>query len=145
MIDTLAVFIKKERAKARSIEILCSKRQKEDDSSWESKYPIRIHGSIIKLKAKGNHRRQVQYESQVVRFAFNWQKSEVGWRRDHLWVQEYLTGIMNLRGVPYPWQSRMMGELQLVLTVRDEDLGSKDGYTQLSKYTWALVNLLRWR
>ena len=39
----------------------------------------------------------------------------------------------------------MIGELQLVLTVRDEGLGSKDGYTQLPKYTGALVKLLRWR
>ncbi len=52
---------------------------------------------------------------------------------------------MNPRGVPYPWQGRMIGELQLVLTVKDEGLKSEDGYTQLPKYTWALVKLLQWR
>ena len=39
----------------------------------------------------------------------------------------------------------MIGELQLVLTVREKGLGSEDGYTQFSKYTGALVKLLRWR
>ena len=87
----------------------------------------------------------MQYERQAVRCAFNWQKSEDGWQRDHVWVQEYPTGTMNPRGVPYPWQGRMIGELQLVVTVRDEGLGSEDGYTQLPKYTGALVKLLRWR
>ena len=48
---------------------------------------------------------------------------------------------MNSRGLPYPLQGRMVGELQLVLTVRDEGLESKDGYTQLPKYPWALVKL----
>ncbi len=52
---------------------------------------------------------------------------------------------MNPRGVLYPWQGRMLGELQLVLTVRDKGLGSEDVYTQLPKYTGALVKLLRWR
>ncbi len=39
----------------------------------------------------------------------------------------------------------MIGELQLVLTLRDEGLGSEDGYSQLPKYTGALVKILRWR
>ena len=39
----------------------------------------------------------------------------------------------------------MIGELQLILTVRDEGLESKDVYTQLPKYIGALVKLLRWR
>lgn len=39
----------------------------------------------------------------------------------------------------------MIGELQLILTVRDKGLGSEVGYTQLPKYTGALVKFLRWR
>ena len=39
----------------------------------------------------------------------------------------------------------IIGELQLVVTVKDERLESKDGYTQLPKYTGALVKLLQWR
>ena len=80
-----------------------------------------------------------------MRCTFNWRKSEDGLRRDHVWIQEYPTRAMNSWGVLYPWQGKITGELQLVLTVRDKGLGSKDGYTQLSKYTWALVKLLRWR
>ena len=95
LIDALAVFIKQEQTKARGIESACNKRQKEDDSSWARKYPIQIHGSIITWKAKGDDGGQVQFERQVVRFAFNWQKSEDSWRLDHIWVQEYATGAMN--------------------------------------------------
>ncbi len=42
------------------------------------------------------------YERQAVRCAFNWQKSEDGWQRDHVLVQKYPTEAMNPRGVPYP-------------------------------------------
>ena len=95
LIDALAVFIKQERAKARGVESACNERQKEDDSSWAKKYPIQIHGSIITWKAKGDDGRQVQYERQAVRCAFNWQKSKDGWRRDHVWVQKYPTEALN--------------------------------------------------
>ena len=39
----------------------------------------------------------------------------------------------------------MIGELQLVVTVRDKGLKSKNGHTQLPKYTRALVKPLQWR
>ena len=39
----------------------------------------------------------------------------------------------------------MIEELQLVVIVRDKRLESKDGYTQLSKYTGTLDNFLQWR
>ena len=145
LIDTLAVFIKQERAKSRGVESACNERRKEDDSSWASKYPIQIHSSIITWKAKKDNGGQGQCKCQAVRCAFNWEKSEEGLRLDHIWVQEYPTGAINPRRVPYPWQDRMIGELQLVLTVRDEGLRSEDGYTQLPNYTWALVKLLQWR
>ena len=145
LIDALAIFIKQERAKARCVESASNERRKKDDSICAREYSMQIHGSIITWKAKRNDGGQLQYERLAVRCAFNWQKSEDGWRRDHVFVQEYLTVAMNRRGVPYPWQGRMIGELQLVLTVRDEGLGSEDGYTQLPKYTRALVKLLQWR
>ena len=71
LMDTLTVFIKQERAKARSLESTCNKRQKEDDSSWARKYLIQIDVSIITWKAKGNDGGQVQYERQIMRCAFN--------------------------------------------------------------------------
>ena len=87
----------------------------------------------------------MQYARQAVHCIFNWQKSEDGWRHDHVWVQEYPMEAINPRRVLYLWQGRMIGELQLVVIVRDKGLGSKDGYTQLLKYTGALVKLLQWR
>ena len=44
--DALAVFIKQEQAKVKGVESTPNKRSKNDDSSWASKYPIQIHGSI---------------------------------------------------------------------------------------------------
>lgn len=52
---------------------------------------------------------------------------------------------MNPQGALYPWQSRMIEELQLVFTVKDKDLGNRDIYTQFSKYTGDLINLLQWQ
>ena len=39
----------------------------------------------------------------------------------------------------------MIGELQLVLTVKDEGIAGELGCTQIPKYTGALVKLLQWR
>ena len=87
----------------------------------------------------------MQYKRQAVRYAFEWQKSEDGWQCDHVWVQEYPIRSTNLREIPYPWQSRTIGELQLVLTVKDEGMAGEIRSTQIPKYTGALVKLLRWR
>ena len=121
---------------------MLNERRKDDDSSWAGKYSIQIHGSIATWKAKGDDGGEMQYERQAVRCAFEWQKSEDGWRRDHVWVQEYPIGSTNPRGIPYPWQSRMIGELQLVLMVKDEGMVGELGCTQIPKYTGALVKLL---
>ena len=87
----------------------------------------------------------MQYKRQVVQCAFEWQKSEDGWRRDHVWVQEYLIGSTNPQKILYPWQGRMIGGLQLVFTVKDEGMAGEMGCTQIPKYTGALVKLLQWR
>ncbi len=92
-----------------------------------------MHGSITTWKAKGDDGRQVQYERQAMRCAFEWQKLEEGWQRDHVWVQEWPAGAKNSRGIPYPWQSKMIGELQLVFTVRDEDVGGELGIAHTPK------------
>ena len=39
----------------------------------------------------------------------------------------------------------MIGELQLVLMVKDKGMAGKLGCTQILKYTGALVKLLQWR
>lgn len=111
LINALAVFIKQERAKVKGVESASNERRKEDDSSWARKYPIQIYGSITTWKAKGNDGGQVQYERQAVRCAFEWQKSEEGWKRDHVWVLKYPVGAVNSRGIPYPWQGRIIREL----------------------------------
>ena len=50
---------------------------------------------------------------------------------------------MNLWEEPYLWQSRMIGELQLVFTVKNKGVKNKDGYTKFPKYIGALVKLLQ--
>ena len=87
----------------------------------------------------------MQYKRQAVQCTFEWQKSEDGWRRDHIWIQEYPIGSTNPRGIPYPWQSRIIGELQLVHMVKNEGMAGEMGYNQIPKYTLALVKLLQWR
>lgn len=145
LIDELAVFIKQKRAKVRKIESASNKGRKDNNSSWAKKYPIQIHGSITIWKAKGDNGGQVQYERQAARYAFEWQRSKEGWRHDNVWVQEYLVGALISRGIPYPWQGKMIRELQLILTVRDEDFGNKLCDAQLFRYTGALIKLLQWR
>ncbi len=61
-----------------------------------------MHGSITMWKAKSDDKGQVQYERQVMQFGFEWQKSEEGWRRDYVWVQEWLAEAKNSREIPYP-------------------------------------------
>ncbi len=39
----------------------------------------------------------------------------------------------------------MIGELQLVFTVRDKDAGGELGVAHIPKYTGAMVKLLQWR
>ncbi len=95
LIDTLMVFIKQEQAKARGIDIVGDKRHKRADSSWARKYSIQVHSSITTWKAKGDDGGQVQYERQIMRCAFEWQKSEKGWLRDHVWTQEWPAGAKN--------------------------------------------------
>ena len=139
------MFIKQEPAKDKEVENTCNGRCKDDDSSWADKYPIQIHSLIATWKAKGDNRREMQYKHQEVQCAFEWQKTKNGWRRDHVWVQKYPTGSINPQQILYPWQNRMIGELQLVFIVRDEGMAGKLGFTQIPKYTGALIKLYQWR
>ena len=71
LMDVLAVLIKQKRAKVKGEESVSNECRKKDNSSWARKYPIWIHGFIIMWRAKGDNGRQVQYERQEVRYAFN--------------------------------------------------------------------------
>ena len=122
-----------------------NRRCKNDDSSWAGKYSIQIYGLIARWKVKGDNREEIQYNRQVVQCTFEWQRGEDGWQRDHVWIQEYSTGLTNPREILYLWQSRMIGQLQLVFIVRNEGMVGKLGCTQISKYTGALIKLLQWR
>ncbi len=144
-IYALTVFIKQEQAKARGVDNIGDEQRREANSSWAKKYPIQVHGSIATWKAKSDNRRQVQYKRQAMRCAFEWQKSEKSWQRDHIWVQEWLTGAKNSQGILYPWQSKMIGELQLVFTIKNKDAGGESGIPYTPKYTEAMVKLLQWR
>ena len=87
----------------------------------------------------------MQYKFQAVQCAFEWEKSEDGCRRDHIWVEKYPIGSTNSWEIPYPWQGMMIGELQLVLTVKNKGMAGEMGCTQIPNYTGALVKLLQWR
>ena len=68
--DVLVVFIKQKQVKAREIENIGDKQQKKVDSSWAKKYPIQVHSFITTWKAKGDNERQMQYEHQIMQYAF---------------------------------------------------------------------------
>lgn len=59
LVDALAVFIEQERAKVNGVESILNKCRKDDNSSWASKYPIQIYGSIATRKVKRNDRREI--------------------------------------------------------------------------------------
>ena len=84
----------------------------------------------------------MQYEHQAMRHVFKWQKSEESWRCDHVWVQEWPSRANNSREIPYPQQNKMIGELQLVFTVRDKDARGELDITHIPKYTRVMVKLL---
>ncbi len=50
---------------------------------------------------------------------------------------------MNSWEIPYPWQGMMIGELQLVFTIKDEDKGGELGVAHTPKYTELMVKLLQ--
>ena len=49
-----------------------------------------------------------------MQYTFEWQKLEESWQCDYIWVQKWPPGAKNSQGIPYPWQVKMIGELQLV-------------------------------
>ncbi len=141
-IDALVVFIKQKQVKVKGIDNVENEQCKEANSSWARKYPIQIYDFITTWKAKGNDKGQVQYKCQEMQCTFEWQKLEKGWQRDHIWVQEWPAKAKNSREIPYPWQSKMIRELQLVFTVRDKDTERELGVPYTPKYTGAMVKLL---
>lgn len=70
------MFIKPEQPTIEGVERMLDEYHKDDDSSWTSKYSIQIYGSIATWNPKENGRGEMQYEHQVVQYAFVWQKSE---------------------------------------------------------------------
>lgn len=78
-----------------------------------------------------------------MQYAFEWKKIENDWQCNHIWVKKYLLGPTNSQRILHLWQSKMIGELQLVFTVKDEDMAGKLGYTHISKYTEALVKFVQ--
>lgn len=86
----------------------------------------------------------MQYKRQAVQYAFEQQKSKNGQRRYNIQVQIYPTGLVNQQEIPYPWQGKMIEELQLIFIVKDEGMASKLGYTQIPNYTGALITFLQW-
>lgn len=69
-INTLAVFIKYKRAKAKGIKNTGDKQHKEVNSSWARKYPIQVHACITTWKVKSDNGEQMQYKRQAMRYTF---------------------------------------------------------------------------
>lgn len=46
--------------------------------------------------------------------------------------------------MPYPRQSKIIGELQLVFRVRNKDMEGELGIVYTPKYSGAIVKLLQW-
>ena len=73
----------------------------------------------------------------------NWQGKPSDWRRDCIFVQEHEKSSAGCQRGPSVMEGKMVGQLQLILTVVDS--GRRDGSGNYVKYTGALVELLRFR
>lgn len=140
-VDVLAVFIRQQRSAEEEVDRTNFGREK--DSSWAAAYLIKIHGSVTAWKRTWKNGGDIdRLEKDRILCVPDWQ-NEGFWRRDYVWIQEYPLEAKNRRGNSFPWEDRMVGQLQLLFTIWDK--GQRNARGDHPYYTRAMVELLQWK
>jgi Plavaka transposase len=141
-LDGIAVFVRECRRKLQGeLAQNSDMDQKEKDPSWVKRLLVKIHPSIRCWKRDGKNATDLEGQiSEVVRCTPNWQCSNQ-WRRDHVWVQEYMDNGDRIGKGRTPLGGRLVGQLQLIVTVLD--IERLDKYGVYVQYTGAMVELLQ--
>ena len=79
---------------------------------------------------------------EICRCAFNWQNEETR-RRDHVWIQEYHSNVINRSDNQHSWDERMIEQLQLVIIVLNRK--RHDRKSKPLRYIDAMIELLKMR
>ena len=145
LIDALAVFVRECRNRRDNLSMLHSELDHQDpDLSWVSMYYISIHPSITCWKREAKNPKNVEELSrELVRCCPNWQGKFGSWRRDYVFVQEHERHSVGCRRGPSVMEGKMVGQLQLIITVADPERKNEQG--NCVKYSGALIELLRFR
>ena len=72
----------------------------------------------------------------------NWRGKANNWRRDYVWVQEHTVAEVQGLGHPNGQEGRLLGQLQLILTVLDNERHDWNGRAR--RYVGAFVEAFRW-
>lgn len=140
-VDVLAVFIRQQRSAEEEVDRTDFGREK--DSSWAATYLIKVHGSVTAWKRTGKNDGDIdRLEKDRIICVPDWQ-NERFWRRDYVWIQKYPPEEKNRRGRAFPWEGRMVGQLQLLFTVQDES--QRNAREDHPYYTRAMVELFQWK
>ena len=115
--------------------------QKEKDPLQVKRLLVKIHLSIRCQKQDRKNTTNLKGQiSEVVRYILNQQCSNQ-WRRNYVWVQEYMDNGNRIRKGRTPLGRRLIGQLQLIVTVLD--IKRLDKYGIYVQYTGAMVELLQ--
>ena len=115
----------------------------EANPAWVADYYVSLHNSVLCWERDGRDNKAP--DKLVERHAYcspRWQNKNC-WRRDCVWVQEHASDQNFVHQRPEVLSGRLLGQLQLIVTVIDSMRQSSKG--KALKYTEALIELFRWR
>ncbi len=142
-LNKLSIFIRESRRKKS--EIKSNKYQmnwKEINFFWINDYFVSIHASIECWRCKDKDSiNSEKLTLKRIQCASAWQKQMLNWRRDYIYVQEYVENDQENSDIVEVLNDRLMKQLQIIITVRDSL--RQDDNEKSVQYSRALIELLK--
>lgn len=149
LLDALAVFVSESRIKHDGLgnAAQSNANRREANPAWVKDYRISLHSSIICWEPDGKDSRATdQLVQRHAVCSLEWRGEEGNWRRDFVWVQEFGLGDQTYTAHHLEvLQGRLLGQLQLIVTVLDPTRPDAHARGKAARYTGALVKLFQWR
>ena len=144
LIEALAVFVRENRKKWDGVFSSSDELdQREADAGWACNLLIGLHSSMVCWRLDGKDGANPEKRTEeYVRCSPNWRGKANNWRRDYVWVQEHTVADAQGLGHPNGQEGRLLGQLQLILTVLDNERHDWNGRAR--RYTGAFVETFRW-
>jgi hypothetical protein len=141
--EALAVFVRQTRNRRFNVRITNDMLdRREQDSSWVLPLLVALHPSLHCWRPDGKDSSNTEaLTKEIIRCRPKWHHG-TEWRRDWVWVQEHENSNIT-NGSIHPLGGRLIGQLQLIISVQDPDMLDDQGIPL--KYTAALVRLVRFR